>query len=823
MPSLRIQWIIALSAVALLLSSIPPPPAPGASAPSSPYSISIGVIPPRLPADGGSYSAVVVSLLNYSGSPSIAASNITVFLSSSQVNVGSVEPSVTIEGGATDAVAKFTTTTTPGTTVITATAVGLRSVSAAIETVTPSGYPQVLALYPVPSANLARPNGNGTLIVEVEDQTGLPAKAISDVNVSLSSSNTAVANFAEKRMAIPAGQFMSSASFKTGFVPGITSVTATSSGFASATASISVVGPSPLELKLFAQPGKISTSSQGRLLVRLSDASGNPARAPSDITVAITSSNLTVARADTSVTIGSGEIYASASYYSTSAPGSSTMTASSPGLVSSFVTVETTKPSIAQTLEVSAEPSPVLADGRTYSSVVVFLANKTGYPAFAPPGGVDVTLTSSDLAFGTVTPSVTIPAGSGYAVASFTSTYVIGETQITASAQNLTPAQAVLGTFGPVAIKVVIGGTTPSLPADGGTYAALAVVLEDSQGSPALAPTDVVVGLSSSRTDIASVNSFVTIPAGQTFAVAPVKTSVSPGTANITASAIGYQPSSTTLTTFSPAPSRLALYIAPSKSLLSLGGAGILLSVQLQDSNGNPARARQSTGVTITSSDPSLLNGPLSLTIGLASDHSTTLLTIKGSGTGTLTALSAGLASAEASLSIRPYPLNVTLGSSSATIYSNQTASFTVKVIFNGAGLAGATVSWTTSSGELTPATSTTDSQGQATALLSNAPAGIANVEAVINGSLVGRLNLTSSVIVLQAVAYAPPSLLGKILVYLPVVVVAAILAVALLVSRRFVRRRRKTMAEKEAEEEEMWAGGEPTPTEGAGQGTGEG
>jgi hypothetical protein len=125
------------------------------------------------------------------------------------------------------------------------------------------------------------------------------------------------------------------------------------------------------------------------------------------------------------------------------------------------------------------------------------------------------------------------------------------------------------------------------------------VVLEDAFGQPAIAPSDVVVQLASSRTAIASVNSSVTIPAGQTYALTGVKTGLSPSTANLTAAASGYASSSTTLGTVLPAPLKLAAYVSPSSTIAVSSGNVALLAVQLQDINGFPAKASQDTTIVV--------------------------------------------------------------------------------------------------------------------------------------------------------------------------------------------------------------------------------
>ncbi|MDA4118264.1 MAG: hypothetical protein OK455_07965 [Thaumarchaeota archaeon] len=139
----RILLIIAL---ALLVPMLPPSAVtaavPPTTPPSVPVALSVISTPPKLPADGGDYSSVVISMQDATKLPSIALTDTLVFLTSSQSNVGSLPPSALIPAGQAYATVNFTTTTTPGMTTITASSSGLSSASAQISTFTPSGFPQ---------------------------------------------------------------------------------------------------------------------------------------------------------------------------------------------------------------------------------------------------------------------------------------------------------------------------------------------------------------------------------------------------------------------------------------------------------------------------------------------------------------------------------------------------------------------------------------------------------------------------------------------------------------------------------------------------------
>src|SRR5712692_1867810 len=173
----------------------------------TPFSIALTILPQKLPADGNVYPAVLVSLLDSTGQPSIALNDTTVLLTSSLDSVGRVQSSVVIAIGRASATANFTTTSASGTTTITAKAVGLRTVSASVTTVIATGYPTHLTIIALPDTVPAEARGSGRLEIELQDDLGLPAKAISDTTVSLFSSNSKVLNLTQATALIRSAEF----------------------------------------------------------------------------------------------------------------------------------------------------------------------------------------------------------------------------------------------------------------------------------------------------------------------------------------------------------------------------------------------------------------------------------------------------------------------------------------------------------------------------------------------------------------------------------------------------------------------------------------
>lgn len=693
----------------------------------SPTALAMSTIPPRLPADNNTYPAVVVSLVGSNGAPTVALKEVNVSLTSSQQNVGVVTGQLVIPAGQTYAVANFTTTHTAGTTTVTATSIGMATASTSVTTVVAVGYPTQLVITAVPDTVPASAASTGYLILQLEDDVGLPAKAISDVPISLYSSNADVVNVTAATAVMKQGEYLEEINYTSGFVPGSAVITASAAGFSSGSATISVLGSPPLALKLDAQPSVMVacssqvSSCQGRLVVALTDLSGNPTLATRDIQVQIRSSDLAVVNASETATITEGNISAIATFNVTSTTGGlATITASSPGLVSSTAVITITDPSFVSPalctsggetscqLAISAGPNPVLADHRSYSSVVVSLQNPSGSPAVNDTGPTEVTLTSSVTGVGNFTSiNFVIPKGENWAAVTFTSTYQVGTTTLTASGQNVLPAQSALATYGAVPSQVIVSAISTPLPADGATHPALELLLEDAQGSPAVAASDIPVGLSTSQDQIVSVNDAV-IPAGQTFAVVNVTAGILQGTANVTALVSsftsGYASSSVDLSTVIPAPSALAAYAPNGDNIMftpSTSRQLPLMAVQLLDSSGNPARARAPMNITITSSNSTVISKVLSAVIGVGLDYVSLPLAAKVPGVTTLTLSTSGLSTASLTVNFLSYPGQETISGGPATIFMNQTAVISVNLALDGTPLGGTAVDWKASSGGL--------------------------------------------------------------------------------------------------------------------------
>jgi len=415
-----------------------------------------------------------------------------------------------------------------------------------------SSEPSKLIVYIGPPKVLADNNVYEALFVQLQDSKGRPARAPEDITIHLSSSLTHIGSV-DPIITIRSGATYAVAKFYSTYTPGSTTITATASGYPTTQASITTVGPVPSKLAIYSFPPTVPSDkgSYNAMIVQLQDAGGSPAKAPiGDVTVTLSSSNITVGTVDPFVVIEAGNTYAVAPFYANTT-GSTTITAIASGYTSGQTMI--------RTQEIGGEPSKLMvyigppkvpAEGIIYELVVIQLQDSHGKIARAH-GDLTVALSSSNIAVGTVDPSITISDGKTYIVTKFYSTYRSGVTAITAVADGHTTGQASITTVGPIPSKLAVYGVPSSLPADGGFYDAVLLQLQDSGGTPAKDPVgDISIDLFSSTPEVGNVSSTIVIPFGETYSIARFFSTYTAGSTTITAITPGYTSGQAKITTY---------------------------------------------------------------------------------------------------------------------------------------------------------------------------------------------------------------------------------------------------------------------------------
>jgi hypothetical protein len=422
------------------------------AASSSGIGLAISARPQVLPADGGSYSAVVIQFVESSSNvPIVPGSDVTVYLSSSNAQTGTVPPSVTFPARDLYYSVNFTTTTLPGTTTIYAVAQGYQPASMTLKTETVGGIPTALEVFLSPDHILAQPGMSSSVVVEAVDAFGNPVKLGAAITVALSSSATQVGNVSSS-LTIPTNDSYWQTTFSPTANPGQTVITASAGNLTSGSAVMTTVNSASTANTLaieFAPPVLFSDGgTYQNMVVEITNSGSNlPATSPNATIVTLTSSSASVgALVQSIIEIPAGQTYAYASFKTLGLSGSTVITATASNFFSAQGTlILVTK--AASTLGLYAVPGPVIADNQTYNNnLVVQLHDSSGNPEKTTLP-VNVSLQSLDPTTGSVPSSVVIPAGSTFVFVPFTDTSTIGGIKIVAFASGFQLGQTTINTM----------------------------------------------------------------------------------------------------------------------------------------------------------------------------------------------------------------------------------------------------------------------------------------------------------------------------------------------------------------------------------------
>ena len=678
----------------------------------------LDVVPSNVPADGGAYT-LFVYLTDSAGNPAAAPSSLLVSLFSSDQRVGFVQPTVNIPFDGYFATATFTSTTTAGTTVITALAPGIQAGTLGITTTVPVGFPDRIVVYPLPSVLIPQGGEGGTLVVQLQDPTGKPARSPTALPVQLTSSDTNVASVGAS-VTIPVGSTYATAPYSTTNIPGTAVITATSPGYVSGSTTVTVSGPSPAAIQVSVLPRVMVADglTTGLVVVSLTDPAGFPARAKTPIDVVLTSSNVSVAKFDTpSLTIPQGSFYAFKTIRSGGPlEGVTIITAQSSGLSAGFVTLVSRQaglPAEGQTIDLTMGPPAVLPDGSIYPQIVCaqLLNQSDGYPVPASAGSpVTVYFSSSNTLYGSVSSQAQITNNSTYALADFTSTLLVGGTTITAAADGFAPAQKTIKSSAPPPAKIVLGMASSVLRATGDSYPLIYVQLQDLNGNPAKAPSDIQVSLISADPTVGTVDSSVIVQQGKSYAIAGFISTSSPGVANITASATGFEPTWALVRTVEPFPSVLAVYARPLTMVND--GSSQQAVVQLLDSEGRPAKPELPIQVFLTSDSPSVADVQNMVTMAAGASYASAPLALGRPGTAVITAIAQGYTSGSAIVTVSQLPMAISLNVTTSRVVVGRSYQVGLTAMSGQAPVGSAQVSASALSGQFTSATGLTDLNG---------------------------------------------------------------------------------------------------------------
>jgi len=630
-----------------------------------PAKVVVTCTPPKILADNSyHYDVIKVELQDLYGNPAYAPEGgVGVSLSSSDPTVGTTSGSLIISEGETYTGTYFQSTSKPGQTTIEATATtttveGLPLVPSSAVMTTVGAKPYKVQVILAPNNVLADDTYYYyPVIVQLQDSSGNPAYAPFSIGVSLASSAPAIGTV-PNYLTIWQGETFEATWFRSTSIQGETTITAEAAGLVGTNETMTTVAPGTdpeTKLVVWLAPNKIQADSSSEyypIVIEIQDGSGRPVSASSDITVSLSSSNETVGSVPDSLTISSGDEFGYQYFTSTYVPGDTIIMASAANLTSDSATMTTVGYTPTQ-LAIYIAPSIVFAHRETsYNAIVVQVQDGNGNPARAPQGGITAVMTSSNASIGDTDTTITIYEGETEEYTRFESTYRPGQTIITASSATLVSGSKVMKTVAPEPIKLGIDLALPKVLANSEYYDSIVrILLLDSNNNPAIAPYDIGVSLFSSNSRVGTIEAGATIYEGEIFTDAWFRSTATPGSTTIQATAIiegVVKTVSATITTVSPTTNPpVSVKVASFPKILSNNYYYYFTVIYLVDIAGNPAEAPpEGIGISLSSSDRLVGEVPNSLTIYSSEIYSYSWFSSTyRPGTTTITASAVGVAS----------------------------------------------------------------------------------------------------------------------------------------------------------------------------------
>lgn len=433
--------------------------------------------PPVLVANNETDAALVLEFVNQSSNlPAVPTQNVTIYLSSSNPQIGNVSSSIVFPAGQIFDIADFTTTYFAGSTIVSAIAnSSMPSIpgSATVTTSASVGAPYGFKIFSNPS-NLPAVSGfTSNVIVEAVDSEGNPAEVVQPLNVALSSSNLTVGALPDS-LTIPAGQSFASANFSATNSAGSSVLSASANGLVPAQTMIStdIASSPPTMLSVQIAPSQLVANGEAYsnvIAVSLLNSHGLPAVAGNNVSINLNVSGTPLSAGSvvsTEATILNGTYSAYVSFQSTTIPGTTEIFVSAQNLLSAAANLTTVSPPATQ-IALYAIPTGVLAGGTTYSDLLaVQLQEADGTPSQAI-GNVLVELATEEIGLGSVSPVVTIPSGSNFAFVNLTTTSETGAINITAIASGYHSSVATVDSvFLPASVSISQSATNIPNTAD---------------------------------------------------------------------------------------------------------------------------------------------------------------------------------------------------------------------------------------------------------------------------------------------------------------------------------------------------------------------
>lgn len=184
----------------------------------------VSLVPGKLSADGGAYPAIFVQIMS-KGQVVPSPQDYEVVLTSSNLAVASVQPTLELRKGQVFGEATVTTTSLAGSSNITFASNGLVPTTMIVKTYALGGLPKQLATFLAPSVLLANSGVSYYFFIQLRDVNGTPTSTPTALNVALTSSAPTIFSL-EPTVSIPAHGSYAAVTFAASSVGGSSILTA---------------------------------------------------------------------------------------------------------------------------------------------------------------------------------------------------------------------------------------------------------------------------------------------------------------------------------------------------------------------------------------------------------------------------------------------------------------------------------------------------------------------------------------------------------------------------------------------------------------------
>jgi hypothetical protein len=610
--------------------------------------ISITPAAATIPSDGLSHPAFYVSVKESARTPQLLPNRVEVILTCSDESALQIPRTVIIEPASYYTLVNATSNSKDNKQItVTAAATNFQSSQASIAVAPLAGSPYSFKLTLLPDTLLPGSPNQAALVVTVVDHYGNPTKAMTDLEVSLSSSTLNIANVAIPKITIPKGETSIETIISTTGAQGSSTISASVEDYKIGTAIVTVNGPKPAKIYLWSPQNSLVSETLRPLFIGIVDASNHPVTLVNPINVNLFCTRNDLVRVPSQVTIESGK-WSKFIDIETIAYGTATITAIAENFTSNSISVTCIRDTTNPITGLKLTPiSPFLpTDGQNHTALMIQAVDSTGMPTSSGllVGGTffaaqDIYLYSNRVDIVKLAEGqeiINLRWGRSWMFINATG-LLPGSATITMATQQLPTVSTTLNSYIAVPDKFEI--IAPPIVAGEKTRG---LIMATSGGIPSPLVEDKQILLLSSNTDVGiSGTSTIIMEKGTYYSNIEIE-GKNPGSFTLTASTSGLSPSTTSLKVVSTKPSDVNInYMTP------IAGYTFPIIVQLTASSSAPSVTNQPITFTLSSSNTTSIEVPTSFTVNsnstnafiFSTAHSTTgaKITISSPGFTTLT------------------------------------------------------------------------------------------------------------------------------------------------------------------------------------------